>query len=125
MFCAVTIDGFIADTDGDVSFLNDYGDPSTPPDPDDPYSFENFLSKVDVLIMGRKTFEKVLSFGRDMWAYGNLRIIVWTRQTDYAATMIPEYLQETVTCSDLSPTALWDDLQNQGYEHAYIDGASR
>lgn len=121
VFCAVTIDGFIATTDGDVSFLNDYGDPSAPPDPEDPYSFENFLSKVDVMIMGRKTFEKVLSFGRENWPYGKLRILVWTKQADY---IIPDHLHESVSCTDLSPTALWDDLQNQGYEHAYIDGGA-
>lgn len=134
VFCAVTIDGFIATTDGDVSFLNEFGPPpaddeSTTTEPqeqkspqEDPYSFENFLASVDVIIMGRKTFEKVLSFGRDMWAYGTTRLVVWTTQGSKYA--IPDYLQESVSCSDLSPTALWDDLQNQGYEHAYIDGGA-
>lgn len=56
-----------------------------------------------------------------MWAYGTKRIIVWTTQRDYE---IPEYLQETVSCSCLSPIALWDDLQDQGYQHVYIDGGS-
>ena len=117
-----------------MSFLNDFNDaPDAASDDDDddddsktssdprkdPYSFESFLSGVDCIIMGRKTFEKVLSFGRDMWAYGSLKLVVWTRQKDYR---IPDYLAETVSCSDLSPTALWDELQNEGYEHAYIDG---
>ena len=126
VFCAVTLDGFIATPDGDVSFLHDFGVPSSPPpDPtQDPYSFESFLDKVDIMIMERKTFEKVLSFGRDMWAYGDLPIVVWTTQTDYQGNGIPDYLQESVRCSSLSPTALWDGLQNQGYEHVYIDGGS-
>lgn len=74
------------------------------------------------MFMGRKTFEKVVSFGRDMWAYGNLPIIVWTGQEDYDG--IPAYLRDSVRCSLLPATALWDDLQNQGYQHAYIDGGS-
>lgn len=137
VFIAVTLDGFIATTDGDVSFLNEFGPDEAatssssdekqpeqqqqPPPAEDPYSFENFLSRVDVIIMGRKTFEKVLSFGRDMWAYGTTRLVVWTTHKDY---VIPDHLQESVSCSTLSPTALWDDLQNQGYEHAYIDGGT-
>ena len=136
VFCAVTIDGFIATTDGDVSFLNEFGPPAPADEStteqeqeqqqkspeEDPYSFENFLASVDVIIMGRKTFEKVLSFGRDMWAYGSTRLVVWTTQG--SAYAIPDQLQESVSCSNLSPTALWDDLQNQGYEHAYIDGGA-
>mmetsp|Transcript_8171 Transcript_8171/g.15833 ORF Transcript_8171/g.15833 Transcript_8171/m.15833 type:complete len:287 (+) Transcript_8171:42-902(+) len=125
VFCAVTLDGFIATPDGDVSFLNDFGDPSSSPPPEpkqDAYSFESFLDTVDIMIMGRKTFEKVLSFGRDMWAYGGLRIVVWTTQTDYNG--IPDYLQDSVGCSNLSPTVLWDELKSQGHENAYIDGGS-
>jgi dihydrofolate reductase len=121
VFIAVTLDGYIATPDGNVDFLNDFMAEETSPAEKDPYSFESFLQKVDVMIMGRKTFEKVLSFGDAMWAYGSLPIIVWTRQDDYA---IPENRQGTVRCRNLSPLGLWDDLQNQGYQHAYIDGGA-
>jgi dihydrofolate reductase len=126
VFIAVTLDGYIATPDGSVDFLNDFMAPppeETSPSPaeNDPYSFDRFLQGVDVMIMGRKTFEMVLSFGDELWAYGSLPILVWTRQDDYS---IPEHRQGTVRCSSLSPLALWDDLQNQGYTHAYIDGGT-
>lgn len=63
VYIAVTVDGFIATSDGDVSFLDRYQeDPggSTAAEPkNNKYDFAAFLSTVDVLIMGRKTFEKV------------------------------------------------------------------
>jgi dihydrofolate reductase len=113
VFIAVTMDGYIATPDGNVDFLNDFMTEEPSPAEKDPYSFASFLAE--------ETFEKVLSFGDAMWAYGSLPIIVWTRQDDY---VIPENRQATVRCSNLSPRSLWDDLQHQGYQHVYVDGGA-
>jgi len=113
VYIAVTVDGFIATPDGDVSFLEEFPSPEG-----DDMGFSDFLESIDVLIMGRKTFEKVMSFGPDMWAYGKTRVIVWSR----SKSEIPYHLQETVTCSSLSPTDLFTKLEDDGHKHAYVDG---
>jgi dihydrofolate reductase len=68
--------------------------------------------------MGRKSFDKVVSFGTDLWAYGDTRVIVWSR----GKANIPEYLQTTVSCSSLSPKDLISQLEQEGYKRAYVDG---
>ena len=57
LYIAMSLDGYIAKEDGDLSFLNTVADP-----PED-YGYETFLATIDTVIMGRKTNDKVLSFG--------------------------------------------------------------
>jgi dihydrofolate reductase len=109
-YIASSVDGFIATPTGDISFLEGYeGDLG---------GFATFLASVDVLIMGRKSFDKVVSFGRDLWAYGDTRVIVWSR----GKADIPEHLQTTVSCSSLCPKDLISQLEQEGYKRAYVDG---
>jgi dihydrofolate reductase len=109
-YIASSVDGFIATPTGDISFLEGYeGDLG---------GFATFLASVDVLIMGRKSFDKVVSFGRDMWAYGDTRVIVWSR----GKADIPEHLQSTVSCSSLCPKDFISQLEQEGYKRAYVDG---
>lgn len=114
VYIATTLDGKIADSTGDVSFLDDYQSAAG----DDDMGFAEFLASVDVIIMGRNSFEKVLSFGKDMWAYGTTPVVVWSQR----GIDIPDHLKETVSCSIVSPKELFDELEKQGREHAYIDG---
>lgn len=55
---------------------------------------------IDVLIMGRNSYEKVLSF--DEWPYGEFPVVVLSSQT----IRIPEQLQTCVSTSAETPTAL-------------------
>ncbi len=58
VYIAASLDGFIASPDGELDWLMEILNP----DGSD-YGFADFMSKIDALIMGRKTFEKVLTFG--------------------------------------------------------------
>jgi dihydrofolate reductase len=131
VFIALTVDGFIATPDGGVDFLDSFHpDPNAPSIPDDAeedeLGFPAFMKTVDCLVMGRKTFEKVLSFGRDMWAYGKTPVIVWSRNPGgKTAALIPEQLKTTVSCSSLPPAQLFADLNaKHGYKRVYIDGGT-
>lgn len=53
------LDGYIATTDQDISWLSIVESP-----PED-YGYHDFTQTIDTVIMGRKTYEKVLSFGID------------------------------------------------------------
>jgi dihydrofolate reductase len=110
---ALSVDGFIATNDGGVDWLNEQ-----PTIEGEDHGFQAFLDSVDVLIMGRKSFEKVLSFGEDAWAYGDKRIVVMSRHP----FEIPQHVKKSVSASSLEPTALCAELETLGFQHAYIDG---
>lgn len=117
---ALSVDGLIAGKDGDMDWLN-HQPPAT--DGGD-MGFAEFLTGIDVMIMGRNTFDTVVGFGPDQWAYGDLPILVWTR--DVHKVQIPEWIQEkkSVTVrSAASPQALWEELESTAkYRRVYIDG---
>ena len=56
---AITLDGYIARSDGSVDFLDAH--------PVEEFDFEGFTNDVDGLIMGSATYEQTLGFG---WAWG-------------------------------------------------------
>ena len=57
LYIATSLDGYIAREDGDISWL------SIVEAPGEDYGYGEFIKTVDTVIMGRKTYDKVLSFG--------------------------------------------------------------
>jgi dihydrofolate reductase len=69
-----------------------------------------------VLVIGRKTFEVVLSF--DKWPYGNKPVVVLSsRPLDFSAIRsgVAEQMKG-------KPAAIAARLKARGFKHAYIDG---
>ena len=66
VFIGCSVDGFIARADGRLDFL--------PPGGGEPHGYEEFMASVDALIIGRNTFETVLSF--PAWPYGDKPVFV-------------------------------------------------
>ncbi len=66
---AVTLDGFIAKKDGSVDFLNDI-------EPNFADTFNQFIEDIDVIVMGRSTYNQMISFGEI--PYQDKRIFVLT-----------------------------------------------
>lgn len=58
LYIATSLDGYIARENGDIDWL------SAVEAPDEDYGYKEFLASVDTLIMGRKTYEQVLTFTR-------------------------------------------------------------
>ncbi|GAX19346.1 hypothetical protein FisN_4Lh075 [Fistulifera solaris] len=117
VFIAVTVDGYIASRDGGVDFLDDFQD-----DEESGSAFTDFMASIDVIVMGRNTFDKVVSFGEEMYPYGKTPLVVWTRTPD--AVKVPDYCKDVVSCSSKPLTALMDDLKAQGRTHVYVDGGT-
>ena len=69
LYIATTLDGYIADPDGCVSFLDGFGA--------DDHGYDAFFASVDVLVMGRQTYRFVQKHGN--WPYGNKPCLVATR----------------------------------------------
>lgn len=57
LYIAMSLDGYIAKEDDNIDFLN------TIESPGEDYGYASFLTSVDTVIWGRKTYDKVLSFG--------------------------------------------------------------
>ena len=78
VFIATSVDGFIARLDGDVSWLQE----TEPIEGGGDGGFRGFFDSIDVLVMGRGTFEKVLEFD---WPYGTKPVIVLEQEPDRSA----------------------------------------
>lgn len=57
LYIAMSLDGYIATNDGDLTWLD------AVQVPDEDYGYHDFVNTVDTVIMGRKTYDKVLTFG--------------------------------------------------------------
>jgi dihydrofolate reductase len=57
LYIAQSLDGFIARNDGDTGWL------SMVEKSGEDYGYHDFVDSIDTVIMGRKTYDKVLSFG--------------------------------------------------------------
>jgi dihydrofolate reductase len=108
VFIATSLDGFIARQDGALDWL--------PPDGGEPHGYDEFIAAVDAIVIGRKTFETVLTF--DTWPYGTKPVIVLsTRPSELRAP-------DGAMCDMMAgtPPEVMARLSERGFEHLYVDG---
>ena len=114
VFIGVSVDGFIARGDGSIDWLTD----PVPGPPHAPITsstqalvWETFLPSVDHLVIGRGTYETLLTF--DSWPYGGKRVIVLstTLQTDDERVTICRSLEEAAR-----------ELAESAADQVYVDG---
>ncbi len=58
IYIATSLDGFIATNDGGIDWLNEIPNPEQ-----SDYGWAEFMSGIDAILIGRNSFEKVLTFG--------------------------------------------------------------
>ena len=104
-FIATSLDGFIARLDGSIDWLNQ-ANAAVPRGEDCGYMA--FMETVDGLVMGRNTFEQVLSFGE--WPYGEKKVVVLSR----TGVAVPEALKQIVSASTEAPNLLIERLSSEG-----------
>ncbi len=110
VFIAVSLDGYIAKKDGSIDWLNEI------PNPDgNDYGYSEFMKKIDAVIMGRNTFEKVLTFGA--WPYDK-PVFVLSR----TLKLIDDHLSGKVKLTNKSIKELAAELESRGLKNLYIDG---
>jgi dihydrofolate reductase len=80
LYIAASIDGYIAKKDGNIDWLNAYPNPNN-----DDYGYSDLLSRISTTIMGRTTYDEVLSFGVE-WPYPDKKSYVITHYTDFKPT---------------------------------------
>jgi dihydrofolate reductase len=94
-YVASSLDGYIADDEGKVDWLPDAG-------PDQDFGYGEFIKNIDALLIGRRTFDQVLTFGD--WPYTGLPTRVWTRRP----LIDPPELVEPIAGSPHEVTAALD-----------------
>lgn len=113
VFVGVSLDGFIARPNGDLDWLMGEGGGDSAE-----YGYNEFIAEIDTIVMGRKTFEKVLTF--DKWYYGDRRVVVLSSgAVDLAAAKARGGLIEQMGGS---PAELVSKLAAGGARHLYVDG---
>jgi dihydrofolate reductase len=107
VFIATSLDGYIARKDGSFDWL---------PEEPEPHGYEEFMASVDALVIGRKTFETVLSFGG--WVYGKKPVVVLSSKASELKA------PEGAICDfmDATPQEVVDRLTERGLNHLYVDG---
>ncbi|GLH67881.1 dihydrofolate reductase family protein [Geothrix edaphica] len=108
VFVGVSVDGFMARPNHDLDWLPEEGG--------EPHGFEEFLAGIDALVIGRKTFKKVLTF--DPWPYGAKRVVVLSGRP----LQLPSAIGSTVEQMAGSPAEIVARLAERGATRLYVDG---
>lgn len=118
VFIATSVDGFIARPDGSIDWLLAASEPAAEGEvaAGEDYGYAAFIATVDALVMGRGSWEQVLSFPE--WPYGNLPVTVLSSRD----VRIPPELADRVSRDGGEPAALLSRLGAAGRRHLYIDG---
>lgn len=107
LFIAMSLDGFIARPDGDISFLDEMNQEG------EDYGYSTFIETVDTVILGRKTYDKIESMGLEL-PYGEREVIVLTRAPKPATKGVSFY---SGNLDDLVSS-----LQSKPGKNIYCDG---
>lgn len=109
-YVALSLDGYIATRDGKVDWLADFQ-----PGPTEDYGYQEFFEGVDTLIMGKNTYDQVLTFGD--WPYG-------TKPTWVCSSRPIDSESSTIQGTTATPNALVDQLSANGARRAWLVGGT-
>ena len=110
VYIATSLDGYIATWEGGLEWLY-----ATPNPTNDDYGYGAFISGIDAIVMGRKTFEKILTF--DSWPYAR-PVFVLSKCSD----TVSEDMRDKAERVSGELTTLVSQLNERGYHNLYIDG---
>jgi len=111
VFIGKSLDGFIADKNGSLEWLN------TIPNPDNhQMGYGELMEEIDAVVMGRTTFETVCGFDGE-WPYQKHVFVL-----SNSIKEIDLDLANKVTLISGTPNAIISEIHKQGYFKLYIDG---
>lgn len=111
VFIATSLDGYIADKNGGLDWLNSI------PNPDNlDMGYNAFTSKIDAMVMGRTTFETVCGFNID-WPY-TMPVFVLSN----TLTKVPDNLEGKIYIINGTLTEVLKKIHDKGFFNLYIDG---
>ncbi|MFL0810000.1 MAG: dihydrofolate reductase family protein [Agarilytica sp.] len=109
-YMAQSLDGYIAGPNGELEWLERIDNPEG-----SDLGFANFMSTIDVLLMGKNTFEKVASFG--FWPYDK-PVYVASNTLKH----LPVELEGKAHILSGDLPSMLSQLEDKGISVVYIDG---
>lgn len=106
VFIATSLDGFIARSDGSIDWLTERGERAGDT------GYDEFMAAVDTVVLGRNTYEKVLTFG--FWPYEG-------KQVEVLSTTLAADADERVIVHR-TVDGLVQTLEDRGAKRVYADG---
>jgi dihydrofolate reductase len=110
VYVATSLDNYITSRGGGLEWLTEIPNPGQ-----SDYGFAEFMSSIDAVVMGRNTFETVISF--DSWPYP-VPVFVLSA----SLKTLPGKVAGKVEIIHGEPRALVKRLNQRGYRNLYIDG---
>ncbi len=111
VFIACSLDGYIADKNGSVGWLDSIEYPK-----DYDMGYGDFMSRMDALVMGRKSFETVCGFDVE-WPYDKPVFVL----SNTMVSVPEEFADEAYPVKGAIQDIL-DRLHKKGFKNLYIDG---
>ncbi|KRB01562.1 deaminase [Devosia sp. Root685] len=111
VFIATSLDGFIARKNDDIDWLTSFSSLG------EDHGYNAHIAKMDGIIMGRGTYEKVVTF--DQWYYEK-PVLVLSRSLDPAT--VPDQLKGKVEFIAATPEEAMDLAASRGWQRIYADG---
>lgn len=108
-FIATSLDGYIARPNGAIDWL------PVPEAGGDDYGYNAFMDSVEAIVMGRNTYELVLTFGG--WHYPKPVVVLSSK-----GVSVSEELSEKVFQTSGSPSDVLAYCATRGWRSLYIDG---
>lgn len=110
IYIAASLDNYIATIDDGLEWLDDISNPEK-----SDFGFSEFISKIDAIVMGRRTYEKVLTFNE--WPYSKPVFVL-----SNSSFTIPKYLSSKIEIINGDIAIILNKLQTRGFTNIYIDG---
>ena len=109
VYIGTSLDGFIARKNGDIEWLTQFANDEAI------RAYEEFMSRVDAIVIGRGTFEKVLTF--PSWPYEKEVFVLST-----TIKQVPDNVRDKITVLSMGPKEILSYLSSKGFSGIYVDG---
>ena len=109
VYIGTSLDGYIAKPDGNIDWLTIYGND------DAIHAYEEFMNGIDAIVIGKGTYEKILSF--PSWPYVKKAFVLST-----SLKQLPDTLKDNATLLSMKPKELLSYLSEMGFSSIYVDG---
>ena len=112
LFIAMSLDGYIADSEGKILWLTGQGN-----DGEDIDVYSEFIKDVDTVFMGRKTYDQIVTeLSPDQWVYEELTAYVFTHKQKESS--------EKIRFTDQNPIELVRKLKEEKGKDIWICGGA-
>ena len=109
VYVGISLDGYLARENGDIGWLSEFESKEVF------RNFGEFIATVDAFVIGRNTYEKVLTF--PSWPYGKMVFVLSTSLKE-----LPAGLRDKAEVVSMKPRELLSFLARKGYSNLYVDG---